>query len=130
VPSRPDRLLQIAREDIMRLTTLCALSFAALIAGAAMLVPPAEAATKKRVVTQTKQRVVTTRPRTRVIVRNRSFLDPGTEALPGEYKYTDYAVPPGYSPMGVIANTPFYHRGPLPGPFDLPGQNNPWPWGW
>jgi hypothetical protein len=30
----------------------------------------------------------------------------------------------------VIANTPGYHRGPLPGPFDLPSQNNPWPWGW
>jgi hypothetical protein len=108
---------------------LCAAGFcAAVIAMTAFQGPAAEAAQKKRVVTQTKQQVVTTRPRARVIVRNRSFLDPGTEVLPGEYKYTDYAIPPGYSPTGVIANTPFYHRGPLPGPFDLPGKDNPWPW--
>jgi hypothetical protein len=111
---------------------LCAAGFcAAVIAVMAFAATPAEAAQKKRVVTTTKQRVVvTTRPRARVIVRNRSFLDPGTESLPGTEKYTDYAIPPGYSPMGVVANTPFYHRGPLPGPFDLPGRDNPWPWGW
>ena len=59
-----------------------------------------------------------------------SFLDPGTESLPGESHQQDYAVPVGYSPLNVIANTPAYHRSPLPGPFDLPSQRNPWPWGW
>ena len=70
------------------------------------------------------------RARTRVTVRPRSFLDGGTEVFPGERKFTDYAFPPGYSPMSVIENTAGYHRSPLPGPFDLPGPNNPWPWGW
>jgi hypothetical protein len=110
---------------------LCAAGFSAVVIGlAACLATPSEAAQKKRVVTQTKQRVVTSRPRARIIVRQRSFLDGGTEVLPGERKFTDYAIPPGYSPTGVIENTAAYHRSPLPGPFDLPSRNNPWPWNW
>ena len=109
----------------------CAVGFcAAVIALTAFAATPSEAAEKKRVVTQTKQRVITSRPRTRVIVRNRSFLDAGTEVLPGERKFTDYAIPPGYSPTAVIENTAAYRRSPLPGPFDLPGRDNPWPWNW
>jgi hypothetical protein len=103
---------------------------AAVIAMAAFTGPNAEAAQKKRVITQTKQRVITTRPRARITVRSRSFLDGGTEVLPGERKFTDYAIPPGYSPTSVIENTAGYHRSPLPGPFDLPGRDNPWPWNW
>jgi hypothetical protein len=115
----------------MRLRFWAAGFCAAVIAMTAFTGPTAEAAQKKRVVTQTKQRVVTTtRPRARITVRQRSFLDGGTEVLPGERKFTDYAFPPGYSPMSVIENTAGYHRSPLPGPFDLPGPNNPWPWGW
>jgi hypothetical protein len=107
---------------------LCAAGFcAAVIAMTACYGPAAEAAQKKRVVTHAKHRVVTTRPRARVVVRNRSFLDPGTESLPGESHDQDYAAP-GYSSIRSIENTPFYHRGPLPGPFDLPSPNNPWPW--
>jgi hypothetical protein len=68
------------------------------------------------------------RPRTRVIVQRRSFLDGGTEVLPGDRKYTDYVYPPGYSPTSVIDNTGMGHRHPLPGPYDLPGNNNPYPW--
>ena len=36
-------------------------------------------------------------PRTRVYVTRRSWLDAGTEVLPGERKFTDYAFPPGQS---------------------------------
>ena len=36
-------------------------------------------------------------PRTRVYVTRRSWLDAGTEVLPGERKFTDYALAPGYS---------------------------------
>ena len=35
----------------------------------------------------------------------RSFLDAGTEVLPGERKFLDYAFPPGYIPLGVVTNT-------------------------
>jgi len=33
-------------------------------------------------------------PRTRVYVSKRSWLDAGTEVLPGDRKFTDYAFPP------------------------------------
>jgi len=36
-------------------------------------------------------------PRTRLYVSKRSWLDGGTEVLPGERKFTDYALPPGTS---------------------------------
>jgi hypothetical protein len=113
---------------------LCAsgLCVAIVAVGAFTIAPaisPAEAAPKKRVVSNSKKREVS-RARSGIRVQARSFLDAGTEVLPGERKFTDYAVPPGYSPIGVIDNTAFAHRSPLPGPFDLPGRRNPWPWNW
>jgi len=42
-------------------------------------------------------------PPTRVIVTRRSYLDAGTEVLPGDRKFTDYAYPLGYNPN--------YHNG-------------------
>ena len=54
----------------------------------------------------------------------------GTLAALHHRKFTDYAIPPGYSPTAVIENTAAYRRSPLPGPFDLPSRNNPWPWNW
>lgn len=69
------------------------------------------------------------RRRTRIIVQRRSYLDPGTEVFPGERRYnTNGIYLPTYSGYGPIENTPFYHRGPLPGPFDLPSRNNPGQW--
>jgi hypothetical protein len=74
--------------------------------------------------TYTRSRDETGRSRTRIIVQRRSYLDAGTEVLPGERKYRDYVSTPGYSPTVAIDNTPFGRRS-LNGPFDLPGQNNP-----
>ena len=34
--------------------------------------------------------------RTKITVRPRSYLDGGTEVIPGERKFTDYANPPTY----------------------------------
>jgi hypothetical protein len=108
----------------------CAVAFGML----ALAGPPAEAAPKKKAVTNPSH-VVASRPRTRVRVERRSFLDGGTEVLPGERKFTDYAFPPGTSgsPASMIGyeNTAFDRgRSPLLGPFDLPGRRNPWPWNW
>jgi hypothetical protein len=115
----------------MRLKLCCAAGLAALFTALAALSPPADAATKKKRVTAPRDEVVVVnRPRTRIRVQQRSFLDPGTEVLPGERKFTDYAFPPGYSPMGTIENTAAYRRSPLPGAFDLPFRNNPYPWNW
>jgi outer membrane biosynthesis protein TonB len=56
----------------------------------------------------------------RVVVVPRSFLDAGTEVLPGERKFLDYAFPPNHTPMDVVTNTGGrvgWHVSPLPGPF-------------
>jgi len=64
------------------------------------------------------------RPRSQIVVEPRSFLDAGTEVLPGERKFLDYALPPTHTPMDVVQNTGGrvgWHNSPLPGPFF------PWP---
>ena len=67
----------------------------------------------------------TGRVRTKITVRRRSYLDGGTEVVPGERKFMDYAVPSTYmngapsaswDPTGI-------HRFPLPRPFELPGYS-------
>jgi hypothetical protein len=66
----------------------------------------------------------TKRPRARVVVEPRSFLDAGTEVLPGQRKFLDYAFPPTHTPMDVVQNTGGrvgWHNSPLPGPF-FPSQ--------
>jgi hypothetical protein len=119
----------------MRLKML-AIALAAAIAGAFIFpADPAGAAPKKKQVVAARgagtvvvNRDESGRTRTRVIIQKRSFLDGGTEVMPGDRKFTDYVYPPGYSPTSVIDNTAFSHRSPLPGPWDLPSKNNPYPW--
>jgi hypothetical protein len=80
----------------------------------------------------TTPRAVAGRPRSRVLVMRRSFLDAGTEVSPGQRKFTDYAFPPLHTPLDVVTNVGGrvgWHRSPLPSsPFDLPGRNNPYGW--
>ena len=64
------------------------------------------------------------RPRARVVVVPRSFLDAGTEVRPGDRKFLDYAFPPTHTPMDTVQNTGGrvgWHNSPLPGPF-FPSQ--------
>jgi hypothetical protein len=104
------------------------------VAGAlALLAAPADAATKKKRVVTTRGNTVYVsrdengRKRTRVIIQKRSYLDPGTETFPGENTGQGYAMSPTHSAEGVISNTIFgISTTPLPGPFTLPGKNNPW----
>ena len=56
--------------------------------------------------------------RTRVYVTKRSWLDAGTEVLPGERKFTDYAFPPGQSFARENKNRPI-DRQPLNPPSDF-----------
>jgi hypothetical protein len=65
------------------------------------------------------------RPRTRIIIKKRSFLDAGTEVKPGTARYTNYLLVidsrfPTYGPPNDNLNSRF----PLPGRFDLPGYPN------
>jgi hypothetical protein len=63
----------------------------------------------------------TARPRARVVVVRRSFLDAGTDVIPREErKFLDYAYPPLYQPYNVVTNIGGrvgWHNSPLPGPF-------------
>ena len=57
---------------------------------------------------------------TRIYVSKRSWLDGGTEVLPGERKFTDYALPPGASFARGNNNRPL-DRQPLSHDSDLGG---------
>ena len=65
-------------------------------------------------------------PRARITVQRRSFLDAGTQVIPGDRKFTDYAIPPGYSPIGVIENrSGVYSHARCRDRSTLPGRDNP-----
>ena len=63
---------------------------------------------------------------TRIYVSKRSWLDGGTEVLPGERKYTDYAFPQAPS-FGVQNNNRPTERQPLNPPSDLGGEPTRFP---
>jgi len=107
---------------------LCAIG----IATVALTAPPATAAPKKKSVTSQSEVVVASRTRSRIRVAPRSFLDGGTEVLPGERKFMDYAFPAGEigAPLSQVQGTAFNRETALPGPFYLPSRRNPWPWNW
>jgi hypothetical protein len=64
--------------------------------------------------------------RTRIYVSKRSWLDGGTEVLPGERKFTDYAYPPGPSFATQNNNRPI-ERQPLNPASDLGGEPTRFP---
>jgi hypothetical protein len=110
--------------DAMAFKAYAAALGAAVIAVAAVAVSSVEAQTQTQTQTQAKKS-----PRARVTVAPRSFLDAGTEVLPGERKFSDYAYPPGWSgSTGQVANTGGkvgWDREPFMQPFQLPGFT-PW----
>jgi hypothetical protein len=59
-------------------------------------------------------------PHTRIYVSKRSWLDGGTEVLPGNRKFSDYAFPPGTSFASQNNNRPL-DRQPLSPASDLGG---------
>ena len=68
------------------------------------------------------------RTRTKIIVQKRSYLDGGTEVMPGDnidpYRnsFLTHRANNGIG-TNVITNP----LSPVPDPFFLPGKNNPWP---
>jgi hypothetical protein len=68
-------------------------------------------------------------PRTRVYVSKRSWLDAGTEVLPGDRKFTDYAFPSpfGYPSFARENNNRPIDRQPLNPPSDLGGEPTKFP---
>ena len=100
----------------------------AVIAACAVLVTafalPADAQPRQRVVQGTQAPTVFTsrdedgRTRTRIIVQKRSYLDPGTESLPGQGHNTDYVRLPGQRPTDILGPGRNYDRTPLNNWFD------------
>ena len=68
-------------------------------------------------------------PRTRVYVTTRSWLDAGTEVLPGDRKFQDYAFPPeiGYPTFARENNNRPIDRQPLNPPSDMGGYPQRFP---
>ena len=64
--------------------------------------------------------------RTRIYVSKRSWLDGGTEVLPGDRKFTDYALPPTQSFGMQNRNRPL-ERQPLNPASDLGGEPTRFP---
>jgi hypothetical protein len=66
---------------------------------------------------------------TRIYVTKRSWLDAGTEVLPGERKFLDYAFPPdiGYPSFGRENRNRPIDRQPLNPPSDLGGYPQGFP---
>jgi hypothetical protein len=84
----------------MGLKALAACFGALVIAITTVAVPTADA--QSETTTARKKRAAAAeRARTRVVVQPRSFLDYGTNVVPGERKFTDYVFPPGYGPGSV-----------------------------
>jgi hypothetical protein len=116
----------------MRLLAIAVVAaFAACAVSAADAAPP-----RKRVVqsdyvpgTVITHRDEQGRTRTKILVQKRSYLDGGTEVMPGDnidtYRHTFLTHRASDDALGnnVVTNPP----GPIPDPFYLPGKDNPWP---
>jgi hypothetical protein len=84
---------------------------------------PAGADAKKKYVTSDGRIVSVDHAPTRLTVRPRSFLDPGTETKQLNEHYADYAFPPLYTPYPEQGGIVGFWRAPLPHPIDLPQYN-------
>lgn len=123
----------------MTLKICAALFCAAALALSPVAVTPADAQTQKKSATKKAAKKygpvpisMAPPPRSRITVTRRTFLDAGTYVIPGDRKFTDYALPPAYYPASVADNRAgmYIDQSALPGPFTLPGRDNPWPWNW
>jgi hypothetical protein len=111
----------------MRLMTVTVLSAAAL-AALTVVTPASAQAPQRRYVDNTERITIIDRyghRTTRITVRPRSFLDPGTATKPYSESYTDYALPPHTYP-GEYLNDRYdwkqsWSRMPFPSCSDLPG---------
>jgi hypothetical protein len=115
----------------MHVKSATALCFGLALFGLAAA--PADAQTRRQAVTADGTRYVVVgedgRARTKVIVQKRSFLDGGTEVLPSSKPLPNNVWPFGYTALDIIERTNGGGlRYPLPGPYDLPGKDNPFLW--
>lgn len=113
----------------MRLITPAALLAAAAALAVGATWTPAEAQQRQRTYVVERNGVVyigrPDRAPTRITVRKRSFLDPGSETKPFAQHYHDYALSPSYTTFPSFfdySTAPgSWSRMPLPGLYDVPG---------
>lgn len=113
---------------------LMAAAIAVAAASAVFAASVAEAQTRKRSSNRTVAAPQTVfvsrdesgRTRTRIIVQRRSYLDGGTEVLPGQRKYSDYHTQPFWSPLDVLGPGRGADRQPLNARWELGGTNRMW----
>jgi hypothetical protein len=108
----------------MRLKGLACLAAFAVAATAVM--PTAEAQSRRQQARSSQHTVFVSRDengrtRTRIIVTPRSYLDGGTEVLPGQRKFTFQDAQPYWSPIDILGPGKNYDRQPL---------NPRWEQGW
>jgi hypothetical protein len=69
------------------------------------------------------------RTRTKIIIQKRSYLDGGTEVMPGDRPPENAMVFHTQRPSDVLGRNDITNPvGPIPDPFFLPGKNNPYRW--
>ena len=104
----------------MKVRLFVTFAAAALLSAGAFLADPPRAEAQTGV--SNYQRAKAARQRSRVTVRQRSYLDAGTDVLPGDRKFNDYVYPPGYNALDVLGPGQNFWRNPLNNPWDVPGQ--------
>jgi hypothetical protein len=67
------------------------------------------------------------RVRTKILVQKRSYLDGGTEVMPGDIqtRQTNF-IDMNQNPSSVVSNSNIVPNRPVNDPFFLPGKNNPY----
>ena len=67
------------------------------------------------------------RVRTKILVQKRSYLDGGTEVMPGDIQsHQTNFIDMNQSPMSAVSNNNVVQSRPINDPFFLPGKNNPY----
>src|SRR5262249_37069238 len=93
------------------------LALVAIATVTVIAVPPVDAAPKKKTMAYYERHT------TRLTVR-RPFTDPGTETLPLDEHYHDYAFSPTSTPYPNQGGIVGFWRSPLPSPIDMPGSRS------
>ena len=67
------------------------------------------------------------RVRTKILVQKRSYLDGGTEVMPGDIQsHQTNFIDMHQTPMSAVSNNNIVPGRPINDPFFLPGKNNPY----
>jgi hypothetical protein len=121
--------LPVRFEEHMR---LMAVAVAAALVMSAASVAEAQQPRPRRVVaeppgTYVVHRDESGRTRTKILVQKRSYLDGGTEVMPGDIQsHQTNFIDMHQSPMSAVSNNNIVPGRPINDPFFLPGKNNPY----